>query len=310
MARYIASRLLQGLVTLLVLSVVVFILARVAGDPLALLLPTGATEEDVTQMRQELGFDKPQHVQYWYFIKDAVKGDFGNSLKSRAPVVDLIRARLPVSFRLALASIIITVLVSFPLGVLAAVRKGSIIDTLARGLAVLGVSLPSFWVGILVIQIFAVSLKIMPTGELNWPLGYILPSLTLGWHVVAGMTRLLRSSMLEVLDSEYIKLARIKGVPEVTIIWKHALRNALIPVTTFGGMYLAILIAMAIAVEVVFTIPGIGRLAYESIMFRDYPVIQGVVLTMIGIVIVLNLAVDIIIAIADPRLRVKARVSG
>jgi peptide/nickel transport system permease protein len=242
-------------------------------------------------------------VQYWLFISKAVQGDFGRSLKGQMPVMDLIKERLPNSIKLAAVSLTITVLFAFPLGVLAAVKKGTALDTVANLVAVLGQSLPQFWVGIVLIQIFAVGLRWLPVAGVGGVSHYILPAFTLGWFVVAGMMRLLRSSMLDVLDSEFIKMARIKGVPWGTVLWKHALRNALIPVLTFGAIYFAILITGAILVETVFAWPGIGQLVYQGIVFRDFPVIQAIVLLTAGIVVAVNLLVDITYAYVDPRIR-------
>ncbi len=303
MQRYVLGRLLQALVAVFILSVVIFVLGRSSGDPIEVLLPPEATEEARDTLRQALGLDKSWPVQYYLWASHAVRGDFGRGFKSGMPVIELIKQRFPNSLKLAAVSLMITVLMGFPLGVLAAVKKDTAVDTLAKIIAVLGQSLPMFWVGIVLIQIFAVWLQILPASGMGGPSHYILPAFTLGWWVVAGVMRLLRSSMLEVLDTEFVKMARLKGVSEGAVIWKHTLRNALIPVVTFGGVYFAILITAAILVEVVFAWPGMGRLVYEAIMFRDFPIIQGVVLTTAGIVVTVNLLVDIMYAYIDPRIR-------
>lgn len=303
MQRYIIRRLAQSLIALFALSMIIFVLCRLIGDPTMLMLPDTATQDDIAQLRSALGLDKPWPVQYWLFISKAVQGDFGRSLKGQMPVMDLIKERLPNSIKLAAVSLTITVLFAFPLGVLAAVKKGTALDTVANLVAVLGQSLPQFWVGIVLIQIFAVGLRWLPVAGVGGVSHYILPAFTLGWFVVAGMMRLLRSSMLDVLDSEFIKMARIKGVPWGTVLWKHALRNALIPVLTFGAIYFAILITGAILVETVFAWPGIGQLVYQGIVFRDFPVIQAIVLLTAGIVVAVNLLVDITYAYVDPRIR-------
>jgi peptide/nickel transport system permease protein len=303
MQRYIARRAGQSLIALLALSMLIFVLCRLIGDPTLLMLPDTATREDIDQLRSTLGLDKPWPVQYWIFISKAVQGDFGRSIKGQMPVLDLIKERLPNSLKLAAVSLAVAVLLALPLGVLAAVKKGTPLDTLANLVAVLGQSLPQFWVGIVLIQIFAVRLRWLPVAGVGGVWHYVLPAFTLGWFVVAGMMRLLRSSMLDVLDSEFVKLARIKGMPWSTVLWKHALRNALIPVLTFGAIYLAVLITGAILVETVFAWPGIGQLVYQGIVFRDFPVIQAVVLLTAGIVVVVNLLVDITYAYVDPRIR-------
>lgn len=303
MQRYVIKRLLQSLVTLVVLSIIVFCLTRFTGDPVVLMLPDDASHEDIMQLRRALGLDKPLPVQYWYFVSRAVQGDFGRSIKGQMPVMDLIRDRLPNSLKLAAVSLVITLMLALPLGVMAAVKKGTSIDTLANIVAVLGQSLPQFWVGIVLIQLFAVRLRLLPVAGTGTLYHYILPGFTLGWFLVAGIMRLLRSSMLEVLDSEFVKLARIKGLSPRTVIWKHALKNALIPVLTFGAIYLAILITGAILVETVFAWPGIGQLVYQGIVYRDFPVVQAVVMLTALIVVTVNLLVDLAYAYIDPRIR-------
>jgi len=301
--RFVLSRLLQSLVALAILSVVVFILARATGDPLQLILPMSATPEDYAEARRYLGLDRPYLAQYLSFVGHALTGDFGMSLRARRPVSELIRERLPNSLSLAAFAMSVSLAIAFPLGVLAAVKKGTGVDRAAQVIAVLGQSLPTFWVAIVLVEFVAGRLQWLPAAGNEGFSSYILPGFTLGWFVVAGMMRLLRSAMLEVLDSEYVKLARVKGVVEGKVVWVHALKNALIPVITFAGIYFAILVTTAIVVETVFAWPGIGRLAYEGISSRDFPVIQAVVLTTAAIVAVVNLGVDCLYAVIDPRIR-------
>jgi len=301
--RFVLARLVQSLVALAILTVVVFVLARATGDPLQLILPMSASEEDYANARQYLGLDRPYVEQYFSFVGKALTGDFGNSLRARRPVIELIRDRLPNSLKLAAFAMTVSLLMAFPLGVLAAVRKGTAIDRAAQVIAVLGQSLPTFWVAIVLIEVVAGRLQWLPAAGSERLASYVLPGFTLGWFVVAGMMRLLRSSMLEVLDSEYVKLARVKGVVEHRVVWLHALKNALIPVVTFAGIYFSILVTTAIVVETVFAWPGLGRLAYEAITSRDFPVIQAVVLTTAAIVALVNLSVDCLYAFIDPRIR-------
>ena len=303
MLRFVLSRLVQSLVALAILSVVVFVLARTTGDPLHLILPMSATEEDYAYARRYLGLDRPYVEQYLSFVGKAITGDFGTSIRARRPVSELIRERLPNSLRLATFAMGVTILVAFPLGVLAAVNKGTAIDRAAQVVAVLGQSLPTFWVAIVLVEFVAGRLQWLPAGGVGGFSSYVLPGLTLGWFVVAGLMRLLRSGMLEVLDSEYVKLARVKGVIEPRVVWVHALKNALIPVVTFAAIYFSILVTTAIVVETVFAWPGLGRLAYEGISSRDFPVIQAVVLTTAALVAVVNLSVDCLYALIDPRIR-------
>jgi ABC-type dipeptide/oligopeptide/nickel transport system permease component len=301
--RFIFFRLLQSLVALALLSVVVFALARTTGDPLHLILPMNASEEDYANARRYLGLDRSYVEQYLSFVGRAVTGDFGTSIRARRPVIELVRERLPNSLRLAGFAMVVSLAMAFPLGVMAAVKKGSVVDRTAQVVAVLGQSLPTFWVAIVLVEFVAGRLQWLPAGGIEGFTSYILPGFTLGWFVVAGIMRLLRSGMLEVLDSEYVKLARLKGVVEHRVVWVHALKNALIPVVTFAGIYFAILVTTAIVVETVFAWPGLGRLAYDGITSRDFPVIQAVVLVTAAIVSAVNLGVDCLYAVIDPRIR-------
>jgi peptide/nickel transport system permease protein len=303
MQRYLVKRIAQSLVTLVVLSVIIFCLTRFTGDPILLMLPDDASAEDIAQLRTALGLDKPLPVQYWRFISRAVRGDFGRSIKGQMPVIDMIMDRLPNSVKLGLVSLGITLIIAIPLGVMAAVNKRTAIDSFANIVAVLGQSLPQFWVGIVLIQVFAVQLRLLPVAGTGSVYHYILPAFTLGWFLVAGIMRLLRSSMLEVLDSEFVKLARIKGLSARAVIWKHALKNAVIPVLTYAAIYLAILITGAILVETVFAWPGLGQLIYQGIVYRDFPVVQAVIMLTALVVVTVNLLVDIAYAYIDPRIR-------
>jgi peptide/nickel transport system permease protein len=301
--RFVGVRVLQSLVALAMLSVVVFVLARATGDPLHMILPMSATEEDYANARAYLGLDRPYVEQYLSFVGKALTGDFGTSLRARRPVSELIRERLPNSLRLAAFAMAISLAIAFPLGVMAAVKKDTAVDRAAQIVAILGQSLPTFWVAIVLVEFVSGRLQWLPAGGVTGFASYVLPGFTLGWFVVAGMMRLLRSGMLEVLDSDYVKLARIKGVVERRVVWRHALKNALIPVVTFAGIYFGILVTTAIVVETVFAWPGLGRLAYDGITSRDFPVIQAVVLTTAVIVAAVNLGVDLLYAFIDPRIR-------
>jgi peptide/nickel transport system permease protein len=301
--RYILRRLLQGLITLFVMSVLVFFTARLTGDPLDVLLPVEATQEDYDRMARVLGLDKPLPVQYGLFIRRAVQGDLGKSIRAKRPVTELIGQRLPNSVKLVVVSVGFAMVLAFGLGGIAAVKKGTWVDGVARVIGTLGMSMPAFWLGILLLLLLGVKLGLLPVGGLGGPAYYIMPAFTLGWVISAGMMRLFRSAMVEALDEEYIKLARVKGVTERGVVWRHALRNALIPVITFAGFYFATLIGAAVVIETVFTWPGLGRLAFESVIWRDYPLIQGVVLTIASIVLIVNLIVDLLYAYIDPRIR-------
>jgi peptide/nickel transport system permease protein len=292
------------LIALFLMSVIVFLLGRLTGDPVSMLLSQYSTEEDRVRITEQLGLTKPILEQYGIFVFNALKGDLGKSVAGdNRPALALILERFPASLKLALVALIISILIGIPLGVLSAVKRGSFLDASARLLALLGQSLPAFWLGIVLMYFFSVKLRLLPTSGYGGIQHFILPAATMGLFTVAAVTRLTRSSMLEVLDSEYIKLARIKGVSEAIVIWKHALRNSLMPVITFMGTFFATMITGAVVIETVFSWPGIGRLAYESILNRDFPVMQGVILFMTTLYILANLIVDILYAWVDPRIR-------
>ena len=303
MQRYIVSRFFQAIFALIILSMVIFVLGRLSGDPVNLMLPPDATQEAEDLLRASLRLDQPWPIQYWEFISGAVTLDFGQSIKARRPVTEVILPKIMNSLKLGAAGMVITLLTGIPLGVIAAVKRDTFVDTGANLIAVLGQSLPQFWVGIMLIQIFTVQFGLLPASGTGGFTHYLMPAFTLGWFVTAGVMRLLRSSMLEVLDSEFIKLARIKGLAEYKIIWKHSLKNALIPVLTFSGTYLAAFVTGAILVETVFGWPGLGRLVYDSIIWREFPVLQSLILMIAAVVIAVNLVVDLLYAYIDPRIR-------
>ena len=303
MQRYIVMRVGQSFIALLILSMVIFALGRFTGDPVVLLLPPDAPQEAEDLLRRSLGLDQPWPVQYWKFMSNALQFDFGDSIKSKRPVMDLIGPKVMNSVRLGVVAMFITLIMGIPLGVLAAVKRDTFFDGGAKLIAILGQSLPQFWVGIMLIQLFTVQLDLLPAAGTGGITHYIMPAFTLGWWVAAAIMRLLRSSMLDALDGEYIKMARIKGLPEYKIVWKHTFKNALIPVLTFAGTYLATFITGAILVETVFAWPGLGRLVYDSIIWRDFPVLQTLVLMIAAAVISVNLVVDIAYAYIDPRIR-------
>jgi len=305
MQRYIVKRVGEAILALFALSIIIFLMVRMTGDPALLMLPPDAGADALEDIQHSMGLDKPLVVQYGLFIRDYAQGSFGDSLRSKTPVSELVKDRLPNSLKLVGAAAVIVLLISIPLGVLSAVYRGTWIDTLATGFAVLGQAVPVFWLGILMIQLFTVKLGWLPSSGMGGLDHYIMPAFALGFFTVAAIQRLLRSSMLEAMDSEYIKLARIKGLTEFKVIWKHALRNSMISVITLGGIYIAILITLGILVEVVFAWPGMGRLMFQGIVFRDFPVVQAVVLISAAIVIFSSLVVDIAYAYLDPRIRLQ-----
>ena len=306
MRRYIFIRVMQGFVTLFILSIAVFGLVRLTGDPSILFLSEVATQKDRDEIRHMLGLDKPLVVQYMIFAGNAVRGDFGTSIVGKRTVIELIKDRLPNTVRLLGVAVLMAFVIGFPLGVMAAAKQGRFVDVFARTLAGLGQAMPAFWLGLLMIALFAVRLRILPTSGMGGWQSYLMPGFCLAIFLMSGIIRLLRASMLDVLDTEYIKMARIKGVSERMVIWKHALKNSLLAVVTFSGMQMAALMSGSIVVESIFAWPGFGMMSYESMMMRDFPMIQGLVLTTAVIMILANLITDILYAYLDPRIKLAA----
>ncbi len=304
MQRFIAVRALQSLLAILVMSMIVFGLARLSGDPLDVMLPLEAVQEDYDRLSQHWGLDKPITTQYAIFIKKALQGDFGESLKYQGKsAMSLVTERLPATLELAGFALLISAILALPIGVLAAVGKGSYWDTSAKIVALLGQSLPGFWLGIVLMWIFAVHLDWLPSSGRGGLQHIILPAITLGWFQVAVIMRLVRSSMLEVLDSEFVKLARVKGIPEWKVVWKHCLRNASIAPLTVFAIIAGSLLTGSVVTETVFTWPGVGLLVVDAVRSRDFQVVQAVVIMFAGIFILCNLLVDIGYAYLDPRIR-------
>lgn len=300
---YIIRRAYYSIITLVILSITIFAVVRMTGDPAVLMAEPGARPEDLERVREQWGLNRPWPVQYASFMHNVLRGELGKSFNYRLPVSELYLQRLPNSLQLALAATLISVLIGVPAGLLSAVRVNGLWDNVGKVLALLGLSIPGFWLGLVLILVFAVWLRWLPTsGSGDWR-HLIMPSIALGWYFAASLLRLTRSSMLDVLRSEYIKLARLKGLPEALVIAMHAFKNALIPVFTLAGVNLVIMINAAVVIEVIFAWPGIGRLLFEGIFQRDFPLVQGVVI-MAGFMIVgVNLLVDILYAVIDPRIR-------
>jgi peptide/nickel transport system permease protein len=303
MKRFIVKRMGYAVLSLLLLSLTIFLLVRLTGDPTVLLVEPGASKEDMAAVRAQLGLDRPIWVQYGQFMASLARGDFGHSFYYRTPVLELYLTRLPHSLLLATAAMAFSLLVGIPSGILAAVRVNQWWDSAGKIFSLLGLSLPSFWVGLVMILFFSVYLGWLPSSGSGTALHVIMPAFALGWYFAAAHMRLTRSSMLEVLGSEYVKLARLKGLPEALVIGKHAFKNALIPVLTLAGINLVIMVNVAVVVETVFAWPGVGRLLYEGISFRDFPVVQATVLIGGAMIVIVNLLVDILYAVIDPRIR-------
>ncbi|HEV8438326.1 MAG TPA: ABC transporter permease [Methylomirabilota bacterium] len=305
MKKFIIRRVGYALLSLFLLSLIIFFFVRITGDPAVLLVEPGASNADLDAIRQQFGLDRPWVVQYWHFVSSLLRGDFGQSFYYRTPVFELYLSRLPNSLFLALCAMAFSLLIGIPAGIMAAVRVDRWWDRVGKIFVLLGLSLPSFWVGLVMMLFFSVYLGWLPSSGSGTVWHVIMPAFALGWFFAAAHMRLTRSSMLEVLGSEYVKLARLKGLPEQLVIAKHAFKNALIPVLTLAGINLVIMVNVAIVVETVFAWPGIGRLLFEGISFRDFPVVQATVILCGVMIVVVNLVVDILYAVIDPRIRLE-----
>lgn len=303
MKKYILKRLGQAVIYLIGLSIIVFMLARLSGDPLTLMMPPEAKKEDWDLMRKQLGLDKPVYVQYWKFISGAARGDFGQSIRWNRPTLEVFLEYFPNTLLLGSAAMALSLLIGIPFGIISAVRVGTWVDNFGKIFALMGQSLPVFWLGIMLILVFAVQLRVLPTSGIGSWKQLIMPAFTLGWYFTAAQARLTRSAMLDVLDSEYIKMARIKGVPESLVILKHALKNALLPVITMAALNFVVLLNGTVITESIFAWPGVGRLVVQAIFSRDYPVVQTCVFIAGSLFIFTNLAVDLLYAYLDPRIR-------
>ena len=299
------------MIALMAVSIIIFSLARLSGDPLDTMLDIDATEEDEARLRAYWGLDQPLHVQYFRYLGNVVTGNMGESIRWQGQdAMDLLLHRLPATLELAFFSLIVSVILALPVGVIVAVKKDTGIDIAGKIFALFGQSMPSFALGLLLMWIFAVQLGWLPTSgrgsfffEVGHPEKLIMPAVALGYFQVAAIMRLTRSSMLEVLDTEYVKLARIKGISETKVIWKHCLRNALTAPLTYFGLILGGFMTGSVVTETIFTFPGIGLLAIDAVRAKDFQVIQTVVVFFAGIYLVANLLVDILYAYMDPRIR-------
>ena len=303
MQRFLVRRFFISIITLLVVSVVIFAMSRASGDPRHIFLDDYSTQEDWDRLTVSLGLDKPYYQQYGIFLTDAMQGNFGISIKEKRPVVDIIGERVVATIQLGGAAFLFSIGLGLPLGVLSAVKRGSLLDAAGKLVALVGQSAPNFWLGIMLMFFFAVNLGWLPAYGRQEKLSIILPAVTLGWYYVAANLRLIRSSMLDAVDSEYIKLARAKGVKPAVVIWKHALRNALVPALTFAGVTLGALVTGSLVVETVFAWPGLGQLAVQALFAADYPLLQGVVMVFTMLYVAAALGVDVLYAYIDPRIR-------
>lgn len=305
MSSYLLHRLQHLFWVLLAVSILVFLLVYLSGDPVRLLAPLDARPEDVERIRVLYGLDKPLPVQYWNFLVKAVQGDMGDSFRYDQPALKMVMDKLPATIRLALFSLGLTILVGIPLGLWAGSRPNSLVDWTVSLLTFVGISIPSFWLGILLILIFADKLRwLPPSGDASFR-NILMPGITLSIYSIGLLSRLVRSTLIEVMQQDYIRTARAKGAKEGGVIYRHALRNAMLPIATGLGLSTLATLSGSVAVELVFNRPGIGRMLIDAINQRDYAVIQGGILIFAGFVVLINLLMDLIYVIVDPRVRVQ-----
>ena len=305
MRTFFVRRLLQSLVVLFGVSFVVFAILHLTGDPALVLLAPDASAEDVRRFREAMGFNDPFLVQYGRFLAGALRGDFGQSIRHGEPAFGLVVERLPATFELAGAALFLALCLAIPAGIVSAVRRNSAVDYAATVVALFGQSLPTFWLGIMLILLFSVQLQLLPSSGRGTLEHLVLPALTLGLFTTARITRLTRSGMLEVLNQDYIRTARAKGVGGPPVVWKHALKNAAIPIVTIVGIELGTLLGGSVITETIFAWPGVGRLSVQAIANRDYPVVQAAVFLLASTFVVVNLAVDVVYTYLDPRIRLR-----
>ena len=304
MKSYLLRRLWQSAVTLAGVSILVFVILRVIpGDPAKMLLPEGAPQSAVEELNRHLGLRRPIYVQYGLFLRSVVRGDFGQSFQYRSPALTVVLERLPATVQLTLAAMALTVLFGVSIGIVAAVRQGTGYDYAGTALAVLGQSLPNFWLGIMLILLFGVTLRWLPTSGFQGWRYLVLPSVTLAAFPTALVARLTRSSMLEILGREFIRTGRAKGLAERAVVLRHALKNATIPVLTVIGLQIGTLLGGAVITESVFAWPGMGKLVVDAIFFRDFPVVQTILILSATVFVVINLVVDLLYVVVDPRIR-------
>ncbi|MBS1481177.1 MAG: ABC transporter permease [Christensenellaceae bacterium] len=305
MTRYVLKRLIYAVFVIFCVVTIVFFLTRLSGDPARLMAAPDASDEEILELREALGLNKPLIVQYGEYLVRAVQGDFGMSYRHGEPAMQLVLDRLPMTMRLSGMALLIALLVALPLGLIAAVYRDSILDQAAMTLSLFGQSFPTFWMGIMLILIFSETLRWLPTSGTGGIEYMILPAVTLSFQTTANVTMLLRSSMLEVLGTDYIRTARAKGVQERGVIVAHALRNAALPVITAISLQIGPMLGGAVVTETVFAYPGMGRLAVQAINNRDFTVVQAFVVVMAVIIVSINLITDLIYTVVDPRIKLK-----
>lgn len=305
MGNYLLKRLYHSFIVLLGITLIIFVITHMIGDPVVLLLSPEATQADRDELQRQLGLDRPLPIQYLVFLKDAVRGDFGVSFRHQRPALGLVLQHLPATLELTVAAMIVSILISIPLGILASIKPGSLLDRTGMTFALFGQSAPVFWIGIMFILLFGVKLRWFPISGRGGIENLIMPAMTLALFSTAAQTRLTRSSMIDVLDKDFIRTARSKGLHEFRVILKHGLKNALIPIITIVALQFGMMLSGAVITETIFAWPGVGRLAVNAIYNRDYPVIQAAVFVTSFFFIFINLMVDILYTKIDPRITYK-----
>ena len=303
MGRYLLSRIWQIIPVLLIISFIVFTLVYVAGDPVALMLPEDATEQDKQVLRESLGLDKPFIIQYANYVVNLFQGDFGTSYRYNDSALLVVLERLPATLELATAAMVVAIFIAIPLGIWSATKKNSALDLIATGGAVLGKAMPNFWLGIMLILIFSVTLGMLPVSGRGTFLHVLLPAITLGTGIAAEMTRLIRSSMIEILSQDYIRTAKSKGIKDRIVVLKHAFRNSLIPVITITALQTSTLVGGTLITETVFSWPGLGQLLIQAVNTRDMAIVQACVFIIAVMVITMNLIADLLYRLLDPRIK-------
>lgn len=306
MLTFIIRRFLTAIVIIVGVSCVVFFLTFLSGDPAILMLPANATGEEIRDFRQQMGYDDPIIVQYARYLERAIQGDFGTSIIHRQAALPLILDRLPATLELTIASMLIAIGLAVPLGVVSAVNRGRFLDFGGMLVALIGQSVPSFWLAIMMIYVFAVTFRLLPTSGRGEPANLVMPAIAIAIGLMALLTRLVRSAMLEVLSEDYVRTARAKGLREVLVVGRHALRNALIPLVTVVGLQFGYILGTAVVIETVFTWPGIGLFTIQAITNRDYPVVQASVFVLAIAIVLINFVVDLMYGLLDPRMRIGA----
>lgn len=301
MGAYILRRILQSLIVILGVIIITFLISRVLGDPVALLLPPEATPEQRAYLTRDLGLDRPLYIQLVVYVGKVIRGDFGLSFRHQEPAMKLLLDRVPASIYLSLVATLISIFIAVPLGIISAIKRGTIFDRIGMTLALIGQSIPAFWAGIMIILLFGVKLGWFPPSGYGGPKHVIMPAVTLAFFFAAATARLTRSSILDVLDMDYVRYARLKGVPEFVVIMRHVLRNAFITILNIVALQLGLLLGGAVITEFIFSWPGIGRLSLDAIYNRDYPVIQATVVVAASFFVIINLLVDMIYSASDPR---------